>query len=195
MKRKPVESLVEQEAYWIDIIEQARKHPVSVVAYCRENDVLLRHYYVWFARLRPAHPEWQNLRNAKQRIKRTQSKQHPEVEVLDNPKRRRFNAGYKSRILRETDAAATKGEISAILRREGLYASHLHKWRAERDLAALASKKRGPKTNPLTAENRKLKAENLRLQKQLKQASSIIDLQKKVSEILGVSLQQSEEEK
>ena len=108
----------------------------------------------------------------------------PETEVSEKPKRRTFTAAYKKRILEEVDAAAP-GTIAVILRREGLYSSHLTKWRADRDRNQ--TKKRGPKANPLTDENRRLKADNARLQKKLNQANEIIELQKKVSEILGIA--------
>lgn len=107
-----------------------------------------------------------------------------ETEVREKPKRRTFTTAYKRRILEETDAAVP-GTIAAILRREGLYSSHLTKWRAEREEGL--SKKRGRKGNPLTAENRRLRAECARLEKKLNQANEIIELQKKVSEILGIA--------
>lgn len=116
----------------------------------------------------------------------------PETEVPETAKRRRFTADYKAKILRETDSAGS-GEISAILRREGIYASYLQKWRIEREARQLVGKKRGPKTNPLTAENKKLKAENERLQKMLKQKDLLLELQKKVAEILNVKLDPTDE--
>jgi transposase len=122
----------------------------------------------------------------------------PDPEVVGRAVRRRFSAAYKQRVLAETDVAAT-GEIGRILRREGLYSSHLAKWRqarADSQLAALAPVKRGPKpsaVNPLQAENAQLKREMARLQKKLRTAELMIDLQKKVSQILGITLPMPDE--
>lgn len=118
----------------------------------------------------------------------------PDPEVLEKPVRRRFTAEYKSRILREAESCQQHGELGALLRREGLYSSHLTTWRQQRDkgaLDALEPKRRGRKrqsVNPLTAENERLRRDNERLAARLKQAETIIDVQKKVSEILGLSL-------
>jgi len=97
----------------------------------------------------------------------------PETEVVEKAVRRTFSVAYKKNILKEVEAAAP-GTVAAILRREGLYSSHLQKWRDE-----TKPQKRGPKTNPLTGEVKKLRTEVVRLQKQLNQANNIIDLQKK----------------
>lgn len=118
----------------------------------------------------------------------------PDPEVVGRAVRRRFTAAYKQRILAEVDAAAGTGEIGRILRREGIYSSQLAAWRksrADSERAALAPRKRGPKpapTNPLQAENTQLKSEMARLQKKLRTAELMIDLQKKVSQILGITL-------
>ena len=123
----------------------------------------------------------------------------PDPEVVQRPVRRRFTVDYKQRILTEVDAAADTRTIGRILRREGLYYSHLSNWRKTRDQsqrAALDPKKRGPKPspkNPLQAENAKLTRENARLNKKLRRAELIIDLQKKVSQILGITLPVLEE--
>ena len=85
-----------------------------------------------------------------------ESKTQTPTEVVERSQRRQFKASYKAKILKETDNAHA-GEITAVLRREGLYSSHLQKWRAERSAAGLEAKKRGPKRNPLTAEVKKLK--------------------------------------
>jgi transposase-like protein len=116
----------------------------------------------------------------------------PEIEVLEKPVRRKFTRAYKAKILKEIDAAPA-GTIGAILRREGLYSSHLAKWRAERDERGLSAKKRGPKINPLSGEVKRLRQENKRLEKRLLQANEIIDLQKKISKILGITLNESGE--
>lgn len=115
-------------------------------------------------------------------------------EVSEKARRRRFSAEYKLRVLRETDGCLEPGEIGALLRREGLYSSHLVLWRRQRDegtLQGLAPRKRGRKTkakNPLSSRVAELERENERLQHRLKQAETIIDVQKKVSQILGIPL-------
>ena len=123
----------------------------------------------------------------------------PDPEVVQRPVRRRFTGDYKQRILSEVDAALDSRTIGRILRREGLYSSHLTTWRKMRDQsqrAALEPRKRGPKPspkNPLQAEVTKLTRENVRLNKKLRRAELIIDLQKKVSQILGITLPVLEE--
>lgn len=117
----------------------------------------------------------------------------PDTEVLPRPRRRSFKAKYKKDILEETDRASENGvEIGAILRREGLYSSHLTQWRKERDQGTLAalSKKRGPKPkkNPLADENERLRRELANVKAQLAQAEIIISVQKKVASLLGIPL-------
>lgn len=112
-------------------------------------------------------------------------------EVAEKAKRRRFSAEYKLRVLREADGCKESGEIGRLLRREGLYSSHLRTWRRERDAGALVtmrSKKRGPKGRDEDPRVKLLVRENARLQRQLKQAVTIIDIQKKVAGILGIPL-------
>lgn len=114
----------------------------------------------------------------------------PDPEVVAKPRRRAFTAEYKRRILNEADAARFSGTIGALLRREGLYSSHLVTWRRERDagiLEALTPQKRGPKSkrHPLEDENQKLRRQNERLTGQLRKAEIIIDVQKKVAALLG----------
>ncbi len=112
--------------------------------------------------------------------------------------RRRFTAEYKLRILREADRCTQPGQLGALLRREGLYSSHLTTWRQHREegtLAGLTPKRRGRKASPdapLVAENDLLRRENQRLTAKLRQAETIIDVQKKLSEILGVPLPPSD---
>lgn len=123
----------------------------------------------------------------------------PNPEVRDKPTRRRFTAEYKLRILTLADACTEAGSLGALLRREGLYASNLNTWRHQRErgvLSALTPKKRGRKESvrdPLVAENEKLRRENERITKRLRQAEIIIDVQKKVSQILGIPLATPEE--
>ena len=113
-------------------------------------------------------------------------------EVPEKAKRRRFEAAYKLRIVEEADRATSSGEVGELLRREGLYSSHLTTWRRQRDegsLAGLTPKRRGRKVkrkDPLTKENEQLRRENQRLAERLRQAETIIDVQKKVSEMLEI---------
>ena len=106
--------------------------------------------------------------------------------------RRRFTVEYKTRILAEADACTETGQLGELLRREGLYSSHLSTWRKQRDqgaLAGLTPRRRGRKAkpkNPLAEENERLRRENERLQEKLRQAELIIDVQKKVSEMLNL---------
>lgn len=119
----------------------------------------------------------------------------PNPEVAEKPERRRFTAKYKLDILRQADACTEPGSLGALLRREGLYSSNLNTWRRQRDegtLSALAPKQRGRKAlkpDPMALENERLRKENARLAKRLKQAELIIDVQKKVSQMLGITLE------
>jgi transposase-like protein len=118
----------------------------------------------------------------------------PDPEVPEQPKRRRFTAKYKLDILRQADACKEKGELGRLLRREGLYSSHLTTWRRQLEdgsLKALAPKKRGRKPNPNRKSKREkqLEGEVRRLRKQLEQAETIIEIQKKVSTLLGIPLE------
>ena len=124
----------------------------------------------------------------------------PDPEVTTKAYRRKFSAQFKKRILEEADACRGKsGAVGALLRREGLYSSHLTSWRKQRDkgeLEGLTPKKRGRKaepTNPLTRKVRELEVENRRLKKQLDRAETIITFQKKLSEILGIPLEEKDE--
>ena len=114
----------------------------------------------------------------------------PNPEVTARPQRRRFTAEYKLSILDQVDAAQDSGAIGALLRREGLYSSHLGTWRRQRkqgELDALTPRKRGPKVvvSPLVKQNRNLQADVARLTKKLKNAELIIEVQKKVAALLG----------
>jgi len=114
-------------------------------------------------------------------------------EVSSKAVRRRFTATYKRRILQEADQCGPGG-IAALLRREGLYSSHLNTWRKQREtgeVAGLEPRKRGKKPvprNPLTAENERQRREIVRLQKRLRQAETIIDVQKKLCDLLGLTV-------
>ncbi len=123
----------------------------------------------------------------------------PDSEVVVKPRRRTFSTEYKIRILQEADSAATiPGGVGALLRREGLYSSHLVSWRRERQAGireALQPRKRGPRSarNPLTEENEKLRRENAQLTEKLRQAEIIIEVQKKVATLLGRPILDPEE--
>jgi len=121
----------------------------------------------------------------------------PDPEVPEKAVRRRFTAEYKLNILRQADNARTTGDIGALLRREGLYSSHLTTWRRQRNaglISALRPKPRGRKAsrNLLPPEMDRLRKENQRLQKRLKRAELIIDIQKKISQMLGIPLKNPE---
>ena len=122
-----------------------------------------------------------------------------EVEVTAKPTRRRYTAEYKLRILREADACTGGGEVGALLRREGLYSSNLTVWRKQRErreIEGLSQKKRGPlpkEKNPLAAKVATLERENRRLRARSERAEGLVELQKKVSEILGIELKHNEE--
>ena len=110
-------------------------------------------------------------------------------EVVEKAKRRRFSASYKLKILEEVDRSP--GQAGAIVRREGLYSSHLSAWRRQREQGALKAlgKKRGPKGKSAEqAQLEKLQRHNARLERELFKARAIIDTQKKLAEILGVDL-------
>jgi len=115
----------------------------------------------------------------------------PDPEVPAKAKRRQFSPEYRLQILKEADACKGTGEIGALLRREGLYSSHLVTWRKQRETGALAgmrARKRGPKGRGEDPRLKQLVRENARLQRQLKQAVTIIEIQKKVAGILGIPL-------
>lgn len=121
-----------------------------------------------------------------------------EVEVLARPERRKFSLEYKLRILREADRCSRPGELGTLLRREGLYSSTLSNWRRARargDLVGTGIRKRGPKARPVDESSKrimKLERENRRLKRRLERAEAVIDVQKKVSELLGVDLPETE---
>jgi len=117
-----------------------------------------------------------------------------EVEVSAKAGRRRFAAEYKRRVLQEADACSKSGEVGALLRREGLYTSHLAAWRAARsrgELAGLAPRKRGRKAKPTDPRDKRLaelERENRRLQARAERAEALVEVQKKLSQLLGIDL-------
>jgi transposase len=125
----------------------------------------------------------------------------PTTEVTEKAKRRKYTAEYKRRILREAEACTERGSLGALLRREGLYASHLAKWREQArkgELAALTPRKRGPPPKVVDPRD-KLIAEQQReiakLQRRAERAEALVEVQKKVSQLLGIALADSEEPK
>lgn len=117
----------------------------------------------------------------------------PDPEVVAKGTRRFYTAEFKLRVLQEADACALSGEVGALLRREGLYSSHLTLWRREREggaLEGLTPKKRGvkPTRDPRDNEIERLKRENAKLEERLRIAELICAAQKKVAEVLGITL-------
>jgi transposase len=122
-----------------------------------------------------------------------------ETEITERARRRRFTKEYKLRVLEEAERCTQTGEIGALLRREGLYSSHLTSWRGQRLEGTLKAleRKRGPKPKrtPEHTEVEKLRRENDRLRERLRKAEKIIDVQKKLSEVLGLDSDDTEEPK
>jgi transposase len=119
----------------------------------------------------------------------TMEKAVPETEVVVKAKRRQYTAEYKLRIIKEIENCQGNGDIGAVLRREGVYSSMLSKWKEQRNngsLDGLSAQKRGPKVDPNAAEVARLQRDNGRLRERLRQAELIIDVQKKVAQLLGI---------
>jgi transposase len=119
-------------------------------------------------------------------------------EVVEKAARRRFSATYKAQILAEADLCTALGQIGQLLRREGLYSSHLRTWRRQRDEATASSlegsrRGRKPKNDTNAQELERLNRENRRLSERLRQAETIIDVQKKVCEMLAIPIAQQNE--
>ena len=118
----------------------------------------------------------------------------PETEVLAKAQRRRFTAGYKRQVLKEADRCTRSGEIGALLRREGLYSSALTTWRAARErgeLVGLAAKKRGPRAKRADPRDRKIAAQEREMAQwkaRAQRAETLVEIQKKCSEMVGVPL-------
>jgi transposase-like protein len=117
--------------------------------------------------------------------------------VLERPTRRQFTAEYKERIVREADGCTQSGQIGALLRREGLYSSHLDKWRrklAQGGRDALAAKRgRKPVQTAAEVEMASLRKRNARLEQRLRQAEAIIEIQKKIAQILEAPLPRNDD--
>ena len=122
----------------------------------------------------------------------------PDPEVVPIAERRRFTAEEKLRIIEEADRCTEPGEIGALLRREGIYSSYLSRWRRARErgqLTALGAQQRGPKPATdvaLAREVARLRHENERLQDRLERAETIIEIQKKLSQLLGQNRKENE---
>ena len=123
----------------------------------------------------------------------------PDPEVPAKKQRRLFTAKYKKRILDEAEACTELGQIGALLRREGLYSSYLNTWRRQREQGALhqLDSKRGRKKKPVDPEQKRIKElekENAKLREELKKAETIIEFQKKISEMLGIAQDQKNQD-
>ena len=118
-----------------------------------------------------------------------------DVEVVAKARRRAFTAEYKRRVLKEADACATAGAVGALLRREGLYSSHLVVWRRARargELAALTPRRRGRKVAPVDPQDRRiadLERERARVTARAERAEGLVELQKKLATLLGKPLE------
>jgi transposase len=120
----------------------------------------------------------------------------PDPEVVPRAKRRQFTTEYKLSILEEADRCTESGQVGALLRREGLYSSHLSKWRKLRarwQREALAPQQRGrPPQETTASELAQLRRENARLRAQLEQAELVIDVQKKLAQLLGLGVDETQ---
>jgi transposase len=123
----------------------------------------------------------------------SEEQSRPDPEVQERPKRRRFTAEYRTSIVQQAEACTRKGEVGALLRREGLYSSLLTEWRRQRDGGKLPDQKRGRKPTPASeTELARLRRENAKLTKELSAARLVIDVQKNVSSLLGIALESDE---
>jgi len=116
----------------------------------------------------------------------------PDPELVEGPKRRRFTAEYKLRVLREADGCSRPSEVGALLRREGLYSSILSEWRKQREAGSLEAleRPRGRKpADPLEAENASLRRRLERTEAELEKARKVIEVQGNVSALLGQLLE------
>lgn len=115
-----------------------------------------------------------------------------DTEVVPKAKRREFSLAYKNQILTEVDSCTQAGQIGSILRREGLYSSHLTTWRRQRERGKLAGSRGRPAKAEAEQEVSRLRQENKQLQHRLAQAEAVIDIQKKVSQLIGLTLPNSQ---
>ena len=115
-----------------------------------------------------------------------------DTEVVPKAKRREFSLAYKNQILSEVDSCTKAGQIGSILRREGLYSSHLTTWRRQRERGELAGSRGRPAKPEAEQEVTRLRQENERLQHRLAQAEAVIDIKKKVSQLIGLTLHNSQ---
>jgi transposase len=199
MKKTPGKNPAARERYWTKIILEARKYPKGVTEYCRVMNISKNNYYFWFKRLRPNHPDWFDLSNHPEPLVKAKREAKdvavegslPPTEVPVRAQRRKWTAADRERILNETDKLSAS-DLAGALRREGLYVHTLNKWRTERDLTKIATRKSNA-PSPLSAENKKLKEENAKLQKKLQQANEIIQLQKKISQMLTMTIDSTDE--
>jgi transposase-like protein len=125
------------------------------------------------------------------------SGEDPETEVTAKAQRRQYSFEYKQRILAEIEACTQPGQVGAILRREGLYHQIISKWRAQlkhKGPAGLAPRKRGPRADRQAAELARLQRENERLRQRLERAELVIEVQKKVSQMLGLPVEPDRDE-
>lgn len=120
----------------------------------------------------------------------TQKKNEKNPEVVEKATRRRFTAEYKQNIATEAEQCSRPGELGAMLRREGLYSSIVQRWRRQLRENSLSPSKKSTQKETVTEENRRLKRENERLAEKLRQAELIIDVQKKVSEMIQTRSQE-----
>jgi len=114
-----------------------------------------------------------------------------ETEVAAKARRRKFSMDYKLKLLDEADKCTKPGELGALLRREGLYSSHLSDWRKQRDLGELEPKKRGPKARPTDERDRQIAKLQQALAQQTRRAERaelLVGIQKKLSQLLGIEL-------
>jgi transposase len=114
----------------------------------------------------------------------------PAIEVVPKATRRRFTVEYKRKIVREADACKTPGAVGALLRREGLYSSHLTTWREARERGKLAGvpTKRGPVrrvVDPRDKQIIELERERMRWQRRAERAEALVELQKQMAALLG----------
>ena len=143
-----------------------------------------------------SHEQTTTKQQQKQQQQKDLATRIPDPEVVPKAKRRQFTAKYKLRIVREAEACTKPGQIGSLLRREGLYSSYLSTWRRQQEegqLQALSAKKRGRKgQDPSAEELAQLQGENERLRARLEQAEMIIDVQKKLSQLLGLTMDTAE---